>query len=296
MSQYDPRRRTVGLHNTSPFSIDTQIQKQNPNMLLYRYLQQSPWYQGLISTTKMQISHSIAELVRALNNFQKERLIDPSSIFDVFKLDCASVLIEIMRNIGIFIDANGFITEDLYGGARTAFSSPITSTYSFMPQLLPQQQQPTRAKPGLLGYAPHGQQGISVAMSPQVAESSFVSCYVEAPTFSQFTQRRFPNSANDATPPPMDDDDEESWSLQDDVSPLPIDDIPMTYCDYKNNRNRQMNVGAGCGGGAAGAGASAGAGNSRAGGIGAVVKRNERHVMRHENRRNVGSFNYGYRY
>uniref|UniRef100_A0A1A9WGU8 Uncharacterized protein n=1 Tax=Glossina brevipalpis TaxID=37001 RepID=A0A1A9WGU8_9MUSC len=100
-------------------------EQQNPNMILYSYLQRSSWYQNLISTVKMQINQSISQLVRALNNFYRERILNPALLFDLFKIDCASTLLEIMNYLGIYVDENGFINEQ-----RQGYNFPVPSYLS----------------------------------------------------------------------------------------------------------------------------------------------------------------------
>uniref|UniRef100_A0A1B0AG12 Uncharacterized protein n=1 Tax=Glossina pallidipes TaxID=7398 RepID=A0A1B0AG12_GLOPL len=110
--------------------------QQNSNMLLYGYLQRSPWYQNLMSAMKIQINQSISQLVRALNNFYRERVLYPDLVFDIFKIDCAGTLIEIMQNLGIYVDVYGVINDQRPGCdtlARFYFNpvTPVNPAYGF---------------------------------------------------------------------------------------------------------------------------------------------------------------------
>ncbi|XP_037893601.1 uncharacterized protein LOC119639934 isoform X1 [Glossina fuscipes] len=151
-----PSDRRSRLPATNNFSIKHELygqqkiyqyqqQQQNPNMLLFGYLQRSPWYQNLMSAMKIQINQSISQLVRALNNFYRERVLYPDLVFDIFKMDCAGTLIEIMQNLGIYVDAYGFISEQRLGCdmlTRCYLNpvAPANATYGFNEEISP----PTR--------------------------------------------------------------------------------------------------------------------------------------------------------
>ncbi|XP_055849142.1 uncharacterized protein LOC129914102 [Episyrphus balteatus] len=141
ISQCDPRLRP-GCGNSCP------DQNYNVSRVLYSYLQRSQWYQELKSNLKIQINHSVSDLVRALNYFYKDPT--PQKIFDLFQIECAGVLLEVMRNVGIFIDVNGNITEE-------ANYKQLCAT---MQQQQSQEAFPAGShnhpKPGLLGFAPPG--------------------------------------------------------------------------------------------------------------------------------------------
>lgn len=139
-SKYDPRVRSTTSNSGPDYYY-------NISRTLYNYLQRSQWYQDLKSNLKIQINHSVSDLVRALNYFHKDN--SPQKIFDLFQIDCAGILLEVMRNVGIFIDANGNITEE--------------ANYSQLCIPLQQSQQSSQffagssqPKPGLLGFAPPG--------------------------------------------------------------------------------------------------------------------------------------------
>ncbi|KAM7359391.1 uncharacterized protein ACRADG_010440 isoform 2-T3 [Cochliomyia hominivorax] len=171
-------------HNTSPQTIMPQ-QQQIPNMFLYGCLQRSPWYQSLMSTMKIQINQSISQLVRALNIFHRERLLNPELVFDVFKIDCAGELLEIMRNLGIFVDANGIINEQRhvpsFGGRSCCKTMPVNATYSFIQQVLTPNTHCSSLTAATMDYNAAG--GISGAtiVGPLNVNEPFVSCYIKAP-------------------------------------------------------------------------------------------------------------------
>ncbi|XP_037821727.1 inner centromere protein A-like isoform X2 [Lucilia sericata] len=168
-------------HSTAQPILQPQ-QQQTPNMFLYGCLQRSPWYQSLMSTMKIQINQSISQLVRALNNFHRERLLNPEMVFDVFKIDCAGELLEIMRNLGIFVDANGIINEQRhvpsFGGRSCCNTMPVNATYSFIQQVLTPNTHCTSMTTASSTYNAAG--GAAAVGSLNVNEP-FVSCYIKAP-------------------------------------------------------------------------------------------------------------------
>uniref|UniRef100_A0A1A9UNG0 Uncharacterized protein n=1 Tax=Glossina austeni TaxID=7395 RepID=A0A1A9UNG0_GLOAU len=94
------------------------------------------------------INESISQLVRALNNFYRERVLYPDLVFDIFKIDCAGTLIEIMQNLNIYVDAYGVINEQRPGCdtlARSYFNSvaPVNTTYGFIQEMPPSVRQCT---------------------------------------------------------------------------------------------------------------------------------------------------------
>ncbi|XP_065371667.1 uncharacterized protein LOC135963653 [Calliphora vicina] len=167
-------------HTTAQPILQPQ-QQQTPNMFLYGCLQRSPWYQSLMSTMKIQINQSISQLVRALNNFHRERLLNPEMVFDVFKIDCAGELLEIMRNLGIFVDANGIINEQRhvpsFGGRSCCNAMPVNATYSFIQQVLTPNTNCTSMTTASSTY--NAARGAPVGSLN--ANEPFVSCYIKAP-------------------------------------------------------------------------------------------------------------------
>ncbi|XP_046805620.1 MATH and LRR domain-containing protein PFE0570w-like isoform X1 [Lucilia cuprina] len=169
-------------HSTAQPILQPQ-QQQTPNMFLYGCLQRSPWYQSLMSTMKIQINQSISQLVRALNNFHRERLLNPEMVFDVFKIDCAGELLEIMRNLGIFVDANGIINEQrhvpTFGGRSCCNTMPVNATYSFIQQVLTPNTHCTSMTTASSTY--NAADGGAAAVGSLNVNEPFVSCYIKAP-------------------------------------------------------------------------------------------------------------------
>ena len=187
LSCYSARPMAIASSATAlPLSLDynaSQIvqPQQTPNMFLYGCLQRSPWYQSLMSTMKIQINQSISQLVRALNNFYRERLLNPLIVFDVFKIDCAGEILEIMRNLDIFIDSNGVINEQRqvssFAGRSFCNNTPVNATYSFIQQVLTPNAHRTSMTTTSSTY---NASGSSTMASLNVAEP-FVSCYIKPP-------------------------------------------------------------------------------------------------------------------
>ncbi|XP_011184882.1 uncharacterized protein Su(s)_5 isoform X2 [Zeugodacus cucurbitae] len=191
--QSDPRRST-SIYNAEKFQNQrTQESTQStPNMLLYGCLQRSPWYQSLMSTMKIQINQTISILVRAINNFQKIRLDDPYAVFDIFKLYCAGELLEILENLGLFVDVNGVISEkknmSSYAGRSYGCASVVNATYSFIQPVDPhsvtvQQQMRSYTSPAS-----------NFVASPTTFQPSapFISCYVDSPQMAMDKPTQLP--------------------------------------------------------------------------------------------------------
>ncbi|XP_004529216.1 uncharacterized protein LOC101458463 [Ceratitis capitata] len=175
----DPRR-TGSIYNTEKFS------HQTPNMLIYGCLQRSPWYQSLMSTMKIQINQTISILVRAINNFQKIRLEDPYAVFDIFKLYCAGELLEILENLGLFVDVNGQITEkkniSTYAGRSYGCSSVVNATYSFIQPVEPSSV--TVQHQQMRSFSSHAPNFSAMPFQPSASfqpPTPFISCYIESP-------------------------------------------------------------------------------------------------------------------
>lgn len=183
MQQFMPSPITVvAVQPTTP----QQQQQQTPNMILYESIQNSSWYHGLTSSSKMQVNQSVTHLVTALNNFQRERRLNPTIVFDIFKLDNAIELLDIMKNLNIFVDMNGNIIKQQ---PQQQPQQPHVTSYAGHPcqqQISPgpQTQQTCNAMYSFIQQvlAPAAQCG---ARMPCSASSSmhepFVSCYVDPP-------------------------------------------------------------------------------------------------------------------
>lgn len=168
-------------YNTPQIVYPQVQQKQSPNMFLYGCLQRSPWYQSLMSTMKIQINQTISQLVRALNNFHRERLLNPSIVFDVFKIDCAGEILEIMRNLDIIIDSNGLINEQRqmssFAGRSCCNNTPVNATYSFIQQVLT----PNTHRTSMTTTSSTYNSSDSGTMGPLNMTEPFVSCYIKSP-------------------------------------------------------------------------------------------------------------------
>ncbi|XP_067615602.1 serine-rich adhesin for platelets-like isoform X2 [Eurosta solidaginis] len=202
-SQIDPRRPSSIYNNTEAF-VNPRPQPETvhttPNMLLYGCLQRSPWYQSLMSTMKIQINQTISVLVRAINNFQQIRLEDPYAVFDIFKLYCAGELLEIMENLGLFVDVNGVISEkksiSSFAGRSYGCSSVVNATYSFIqpvePSTVTVQHQQMRS------FTAPQQHFTSAAQTTfPASQAPFISCYIDSPQLAiekpvQFQQLQQP--------------------------------------------------------------------------------------------------------
>uniref|UniRef100_A0A034W2U2 Uncharacterized protein n=1 Tax=Bactrocera dorsalis TaxID=27457 RepID=A0A034W2U2_BACDO len=180
--QSDPRR------SSSVYNADTFLKQNNqdlsqptPNMLLYGCLQRSPWYQSLMSTMKIQINQTISILVRAINNFQKIRLSDPYAVFDIFKIYCAGELLEILENLGLFVDVNGVIYEkknmSSYGGRSYGCASVVNATYSFIQPVEPQSVTVQQQMHSFTSPATN----FSASPTTFQPSASFISCYIDSP-------------------------------------------------------------------------------------------------------------------
>ncbi|XP_053961736.1 uncharacterized protein LOC128865396 isoform X4 [Anastrepha ludens] len=187
VSQSDPRR------SSSIYNSDTYLSQrpqepsqQTPNMLLYGCLQRSPWYQSLMSTMKIQINQTVSVLVHAINSFQKMRLEYPNAVFDIFKLYCAGELLEILENLGLFVDVNGVISEkknvSSFAGRSYGCSSVVNATYSFIQPVEPpsvtvqHQQMRSFTAPSANFSAPS-----ATFQQPSPSPSPFISCYIDSP-------------------------------------------------------------------------------------------------------------------
>nr|XP_036229576.1 uncharacterized protein LOC106623727 isoform X3 [Bactrocera oleae] len=180
--QSDPRRSS-SVYNAETFSKqhNQALSQPTPNMLLYGCLQRSPWYQSLMSTMKIQINQTISILVRAINNFHSIRLNDPYAVFDIFKLYCAGELLEILENLGLFVDVNGVIYEkknmSSYGGRSFGCAPVVNATYSFIQpvesqSIAVQQQMRSFTSPATNFSAP------PTTFQPS---APFISCYIDSP-------------------------------------------------------------------------------------------------------------------
>ncbi|XP_017470618.1 PREDICTED: uncharacterized protein LOC108362231 [Rhagoletis zephyria] len=184
IAQSDPRRPS-SIYNSESYlnQRPQEPSQQTPNMLLYGCLQRSPWYQSLMSTMKIQINQTISVLVRAINNFQKIRLEDPYAVFDIFKLYCAGELLEILENLGLFVDVNGVISEkknlSTFSGRSYGCSSVVNATYSFIQPVEPSsvtvQHQQMRSF-----TSPRSNFATPPALQ-QPAPAPFISCYIDSP-------------------------------------------------------------------------------------------------------------------
>uniref|UniRef100_A0A1I8MZ58 C3H1-type domain-containing protein n=1 Tax=Musca domestica TaxID=7370 RepID=A0A1I8MZ58_MUSDO len=160
---------------SSPATIDmvtTQI--KTPNMILYESIQSSTWYHNLASSQKMQVNQTVTHLISALNSFQRERRLYPTLVFDIFKLENAIELLDIMKNLGLAIDMDGNIIKqqvvvpsfaDDSCQAKRATQQPCNATYSFIQQVL----------------APSAQCPSMSRMCNSHVHEPFLSCYVQTP-------------------------------------------------------------------------------------------------------------------
>uniref|UniRef100_A0A0K8VM23 Uncharacterized protein n=1 Tax=Bactrocera latifrons TaxID=174628 RepID=A0A0K8VM23_BACLA len=180
--QSDPRRSS-SVYNAETFlkQHNQDLSQPTPNMLLYGCLQRSPWYQSLMSTMKIQINQTISILVRAINNFQKIRLSDPYAVFDIFKIYCAGELLEILENLGLFVDVNGVIYEkknmSSYGGRSYGCASVVNATYSFIQPVEPQSVAVQQQMRSFTSPATN----FSTSPKTYQPSASFISCYIDSP-------------------------------------------------------------------------------------------------------------------
>ncbi|XP_050336812.1 uncharacterized protein LOC126763386 [Bactrocera neohumeralis] len=193
--QSDPRR------SSSVYNAETFLKQHNqdqsqptPNMLLYGCLQRSPWYQSLMSTMKIQINQTISILVRAINNFQKIRLSDPYAVFDIFKIYCAGELLEILENLGLFVDVNGVIYEkknmSSYGGRSYGCASVVNATYSFIQPVEPQS---VTVQQQMRSFTSRATNFSALPTTFQPSES-FISCYIDSPRVATNKSPQMPQS------------------------------------------------------------------------------------------------------
>lgn len=217
MQQFMPSPMTV-VAAVQPPTTPQQQQQQTPNMILYESIQNSSWYHGLPSSSKMQVNQSVTHLVTALNNFQRERRLNPTIVFDIFKLDNAIELLDIMKNLSIFVDMNGNIIKQ----QPQQPPQPQVTSYAGHPcqqQISPgpQTQQTCNAMYSFIQQvlAPAAQCG---ARMPCSASSSmhepFVSCYVDPPRTATMSssccgghkhQHEEPITSNASPHPPAED-------------------------------------------------------------------------------------------
>ncbi|XP_073823368.1 uncharacterized protein [Musca autumnalis] len=149
---------------------------KTPNMILYESIQSSSWYHSLASSQKMHVNQTVTHLVSALNNFQRERRVYPTLAFDIFKLENAIEILDILKNLGIAIDIDGNIVKQQVPTvpsfpdhacqvAVRPTSQACNATYSFIQHVL----------------APSAQCPSMSQVCNSTIHEPFLSCYVQTP-------------------------------------------------------------------------------------------------------------------
>lgn len=166
------------INHRAPMNMLAEPEVQNASKLLYNYLQASPWFQSLMSAMKMQIYQTISQLVRALKIFHHERQFNVGAIFDIFKIECAGEILEILSNLGLVVDTNGMIMEDrklsTYSNRSSALMQPHRGA-----TVMPQRSEGMNAAFSFIQQV-LASGALSASTSTSLSES-FVSCYLDSP-------------------------------------------------------------------------------------------------------------------
>uniref|UniRef100_A0A1I8Q776 C3H1-type domain-containing protein n=1 Tax=Stomoxys calcitrans TaxID=35570 RepID=A0A1I8Q776_STOCA len=111
---------------SSPMNVP-QVAQRSTSMILYEIIQNSTWFLSLPSSTQIQVNQTMTQLIMALNNFHRERLLNPGAVFDIFKLDNVVELLSNMNNLGICVDMYGNVVKKQTGPVAQAAPVPMPS-------------------------------------------------------------------------------------------------------------------------------------------------------------------------